>query len=255
MTKLPTTIIPPSCRAAGVLTAGELRAEETQMMECDEANKSATTDERQTTSLSSSPTKEAVSTSEDEETIRPYQKHRTKDPKRSGTPVADLSDDLPGHLYEDLCGYWRSHSYYQSRIRIFEGFATDGPFPSITSFQFKEDPQTSPTRKFADQLDSATRSFKETICKIHASNYEHLATNELAKINTLVKEANTMYDNTLVQDTVKRAKIHAFNKAREIRRLKNKKKNRSNENHNNENNRDKRRRSPSRGRSRERKRR
>ncbi len=192
-----------------------------------------------------SPTRIPSTAEEDEdEMLAPYQEPaNNRDSSPSRTP--ELSNKLPNHIYEDLCNYWRSHSYYQSRIRIFEGFATDGPFPSITSLQFQSDPQTGLTRKFADELEQQTRQYKEKICTIHAKNFAHLATSELEKINALVHEANTIYDHALVQDALKRAREHAFNKARETKRRKHR--NRTN----NTNNGDKRRRSPSRGRSRE----
>ena len=68
----------------------------------------------------------------------------------------------------------------------------------------------------------ATRKFKETICRIHAKNYQHLATNEIKKINTLVQEAKTIYNNTLIQETLQRAREQALNNAREIKRQKTK---------------------------------
>ena len=156
----------------------------------------ADTDVEKQLNIPISRTKEIPTTSDDD--ITPYQKP-AKEPLLNGTPVPHLSDDPPDHVYEDLYGYWRSHSHYQSRVRILEGFATDGPFPSITSFGFKEDPQTGLTRKFVDELEVATMNFKETICQIHANNYQHLATNEIEKINTLVHEAKTIYSNTLIQ--------------------------------------------------------
>ena len=126
----------------------------------------------------------------------------------------DLLDDFADHVYEDLHGYWQPHSYYQSRARIVERFPTGGPFPSLTSFNSKEDPQTSLTRKFVDELQVATRNFKE---KTYAKYYQHLATNKLKKINTLVQEAKAIYNNMLVQDTLQRTREQAFNNAREIK--------------------------------------
>ena len=185
-------------------------------------------------------------TSEDEEGITPYQQP-LKDPSPSGASV--VSEELPNHVYGDLCGYWRSHSYFHSRVRIFEGFATDGPFPAITSIQFKEDPQTGLTRKYSDELNEAIRSFKKKIRKIHARNFEHLVTNELIKINALTTEATEIYGESVVQNALKRARAHAFNKAREIKRLKNRSKNRTSHTSREP---QKRIISPSRGRSRER---
>ena len=176
-----------------------------------------------------------TTTSSDEE-ITSYQKQPCEDLSPEEKP---LSDDIPNHLFEDLCGYWRSHSYYQSRIRIFEGFATDGPFPSVTSFRFQDNPQTGLTRKFVAELDGAVQAFKEEICRIHSRNFTHLAVNEIKKINALTAEAKQLYNTKLGQETVQRARTHAFYKARENRRQKNKKN-------------QKQRRSPSRGGSRER---
>ena len=216
-------LIPPGCRRAGVQTASELLAEEATLMDYEEHSD-----------------KRNISTSEhelsvDEEPIPPHQQPRIEPP----TPI-ELSTDIPKHIYEDLCGYWRSHSYFQSRVGIFEGFATDGPFPSVANFNFQDDPQTGLTRKFASELNDATQTYKEKICKIHARNYGHLATNELNKINSLLAEARELYDNKLLKETLQRAKIDAFNKAREIRRRKNS--NQKKRKHT---------RSPSRGRSRE----
>ena len=77
-----------------------------------------------------------ASSSEDEEHLTPYQR-----PPRDPSPedVQQPSTEIPNHLFEDLCGHWRSHSYYTSRVRIFQGFAADGPFPSLTGFQLRED--------------------------------------------------------------------------------------------------------------------
>ena len=182
----------------------------------------------------------AASSSEDEDQITPYQKRlkKTEDTTQKET-------EIPNHLFEDLCGHWRSHSYYRSRARIFQGFAADGPFPSLTSFQFREDPHTGLTRKCSAELDEATQKFKERICEIHAKNYANLATNEITKINALISEAGEIFDERKLHETLQEAKIHAFNKAREIRR-------RKNQNKNKEKNALKRKRSPSRGRSRER---
>ena len=119
------------------------------------------------------------------------------------------------------------------------------PFPSLTSFQFREDPHTGITRKCSAELDEATQNFKERICEIHAKNYTSLATNELTKINALMSEAGEIFDETKLRETLQEAKKHAFNKAREIRR-------RKNQNKQKEKNASKRKRSPSRGRSRER---
>ena len=236
--------IPPSCRRAGVQTAGELLAEETTLMDYQEGQTTSSATDRWDQRI---PLIKQTPTTSDEEdgSVTSYQKP-PKETLLSGTPEPDLSSNLPGHVYEDLYGYWRSHSYYQSRARIFEAFATDGPFPSVTSFNFMDDPQTGLTRKFVDELEVATRNFKKKICRIHAKNYEHLATTELKKINTLLQEAKSIYDATLVQDTVKRAREQVFTNTREIKRQKNKNKNRTSDQA-------KRRRSPSRGRSRKRK--
>ena len=136
-----------------------------------------------------------------------------------------MSEELSNRAYGDLCGYWRSHPYFHSRVRIFEGFASDGPFPAITSIQFKEDPQRGLTRKYSEELNEAIRDFKEKICQIHARNFKHLATNELIKINAT--EATEIYGEPVVQNPLKRAWAHALNKAREIKRLKNRSKNRT----------------------------
>ena len=234
--KKTTTTIPPACRSAGVLTASELRIEESILMDCDHTT-IPDSQEKETNNKKEPP---AASSSEDEDRIPPYQKRRkeTKDTSPGST-------EIPNHLFEDLCGHWRSHSYYMSRVRIFQGFATDGPFPSLTSFQFREDPHTGLTRKCSAELDEATQNFKERICEIHAKNYTSLATNELTKINALMSEAGEIFDETKLRETLQEAKKHAFNKAREIRR-------RKNQNKQKEKNASKRKRSPSRGRSRER---
>ena len=112
------------------------------------------------------PVNETPTTSDNETTITPYQKPANKEPLPSGTPVPDLSDDLPDHVHEDLYGYCRSHSYYQSRVRILEGFATDGPIPSVTSFNFKEDPRTGLTRN----LWMSWRWQQETLRKQYAKS-------------------------------------------------------------------------------------
>ena len=114
--------IPPSCRKAGVQTTTELLKEENILMDNHEEITTDTDVEKQL-NRPISPTKEIPTTSDDD--ITPYQKP-AKEPLLNGTPVPDLSDDLPDHMYEDLYGYWRSHSHYQSRVRIFEGFAADG---------------------------------------------------------------------------------------------------------------------------------
>ena len=216
--------IPPSCRRAGVQTARELLAEENMLMDLD--FETTTNKETPFTKDAEKPNKTPTTpTSEDGEGITPYQRP-PRDPSPSGTSV--LSEELPNHVYEDLCGYWRSYSYFHSRVRIFEGFATDGPFPTITSLQFQEDPQTGLTRKYSEELNEATRNFKEKICNIHARNFEHLATNELMKIKTLTTEATNIYGESVVKDTLQRARAHAFNKAREIKRLKKHNKNRRN---------------------------
>ena len=184
--------------------------------------------------------------SEDKEWIRPYQQP-PRDPSPSGASV--VSEELPNHVYGDLCSYWRSHSHFHSRVRIFEGFAMDGPFPAITSIQFKEDPQTGLTRKYSEELNKAIRDFKGKICQIHDRNLKHLATNELIKINTLTTKATEIYDESVVQNALKGARAHALNKAREIKRLKNQSRNRTSQTSREP---QKRIRSPSRGRSRER---
>ena len=97
----------------------------------------------------------AASSSEDEDQITPYQKRlkETEDTTQKETGI-------PNHLFEDLCGHWRSHSYYRSRVRIFRGFAADGPFPSLTSFQFREDPHTGLTRKCSAELDEPHKNLR-----------------------------------------------------------------------------------------------
>ena len=166
----------------------------------------------------------SIPTSEDEEGITPYQQP-PRDPSPSGASV--VSEELPNHVFGDLCGYWQSHSYFHLRVRIFEGFAMNGTLPAITSIQLKEDPQTGLRRKYSDELNKAIRNFKEKICQIHARNFEHLASNELIKINTLTTEATEIYGESVVQNTLKRARAHAFNKAREIKCFKKRSKNRT----------------------------
>ena len=154
------------------------------------------------------------------------------------------NEEIPDHLFEDLCGHLQSESYYRSRVAVFEGFARDGPFPSITHLRFdQEDPSTGLTMTYANNLEEITKKFKKDICTIHANNFNHLANIEQNKINNLIKTASEIFDENAVQETLKRAKIHAFDKAREIRRNKNRNRNQNN---------NKRRRSPSRGRERER---
>ena len=176
-----------------------------------------------------------------EESITSYQIPQP-DPKEPTT------NEIPDHLFEDLCSHLQSKSYYDSRVAVFEGFERDGPFPSITHLKFdQDDPSTGLTMTFASALGEKTKQFKKDICLIHAKNFHHLAEIEQNKITTLIKTANEIFDPKAVEETLKRAKIQAFNKAREIRRNKNKRRN-----HNNPQGGNKRRRSPSRGRERER---
>ena len=126
-------------------------------------------------------------------------------------------------------------------MAVFEGFAWDGPFPSITHLQFDQsDPSAGLTMKYASELEEKTKNFKKDISRIHANNYKHLAEIKHKKLDSLLKTENNLFNPVEVEKTLKRAKIEAYDEAREIRRNKNKNK-RSNYNQE----RNKRRRSPS----------
>ena len=99
MTKPPTKNnkpIPPSCRRAGVLTAGELLAEESMLMdfETTKTTKGTPINETQQDKTQSTPTSE-----EDEEGITPYQQP-PKDPSPSGASV--VSEELPNRVWGSL---------------------------------------------------------------------------------------------------------------------------------------------------------
>ena len=170
--------VPPACCKAGVQTARELIIEETMLMDYEEPNTEETRNEAEIEKHDHTSTAE---NSEDEEPVTPFQVHRDTSPSLHEPSEQLLSDDVPTHIFGDLSGYWRSHSYFRSRVQILQGFAENGPFPSITNFRFQDDPHTGPTRKCARELDDATQKYKETICKVHARNYASLAVGEIPK--------------------------------------------------------------------------
>ena len=156
----------------------------------------------------------------------------------------ETADNIPDHLCKDLRSHLQSKLHYESRVAVFEGFARDGPFPSITHLQFDQsDPSAGLTMKYANasELEEKTKNVKKDIWMIHANNYKHLAEIEHKKLESLLNTANDLFNPVEVEKTLKRAKIEAYNKAREIRRNKNK-----NERRNNNQEGNKRRRSPSR---------
>ena len=166
-------------------------------------------------------------------------------PREISSPE-ETANSVPDHLCEDLRSHLQSKLCYESWVAVFEGFARDGPFPSITHLQFDQsDPSAGLTMKHNSKSEEKNKELQKDICMIHANNYKDLAEIEHKKLDSLLKTANDLFNPVEVEKTLKRAKIKSYNKARQIRRNEDKNKRCNNNQEGN-----KRRRSPSRERER-----
>ena len=137
------------------------------------------------------------------------------------TPSPDLDLDLtpdPLFLGDELTTAYSNYLYFRSRIPIFQGFADNGPFPSMTTILFPTDPHNGLSRSCSDRLDVLIRNLKVDICNLHAENYEDMAKTKWREINTLINNAKTAFGEEQINEIVIQSKQRAFNKAQLLKR-------------------------------------
>ncbi len=138
-------------------------------------------------------------------------------PTRTPSPDLDLNPD-PLFLGDELFTPYSNYLYFRSRIPIFEGFADNGPFTSMTTLLFPIDPHNGLSRSCLDRLDVLIKNLKINICNLHAKNYEETAKKKWREIYTLINDANTTFREDQINEIVVEAKQKALNKAQLLKR-------------------------------------